>query len=184
MNNILIIIIITIFLIMISIFLDLYLKSFNIEYFSNKKKCGVNKIDNCGINGKRYCAIDGKCVEKTTDCGKNTLGIQIKGHPTKEGCLNSLDKCQLLNNDHAKCLKQTSCGYCSNDKNQGMCLYATPSGPMDTTYNCKPQLGHLSNNFTMGYPDEYVPPSYPIPIYGATLPKVNKPPNYNLDSMV
>ena len=36
----------------------------------------------------------------------------------------------------------------------------------------------------MGYPDEYVPPSYPIPIYGATLPKVNKPPNYNLDSMV
>lgn len=144
----------------------------NIEFYENKSKPYT-----------RYSSVNGKCIKTTKYLGNNILDIPITGYQTKAECLANNDICQQYSNDKNKCIKQTNCGYCTNDKNQGMCLSGTPSGPINLKYKCQ-QSGHKSNDFTMGHPDEYIPPVIPVNKYPFTLPHPDIAPDYNLIPMV
>lgn len=163
-----IIIILLIILIVLNIIINIKLKKFYENY------------DNISM----YSSVNGKCIKTDKYLGNNILGIPIKGYQSIDECNANNDKCQQYSNDKNTCLKQTTCGYCSNDKNQGMCLSSTPSGPIDLDYKCRPQLGSMSNNFTMGQPDEYIQPIIPVNTYPPTLPHPDIALDYNLIPMV
>jgi len=112
--------------------------------------------------------------------GNDILGVPIKGYQSKDECMANNDICQQYSKE--KCIKQTKCGYCSY-KNKGMCLSATPNGPKNLDYKCQ-QSGSKSNRFTMGQPDEHIPPNINVDKYPFTLPHPNIASDYNLSPMI
>ena len=64
-----------------------------------------------------------------------------------------------------------------------MCLSATPDGPKNLDYKCQ-QSGSKSNRFTMGQPDEHIPPNINVDKYPITLPHPNIASDYNLSPMI
>ena len=119
-----------------------------------------------------YCAVDGKCVKSIKNCGKNILDIKIDSYPTESICNNYVDKCQKYNYNSKKCLLQSQCGTCTNSKGDLLCLNATPIGPYDLRYKCRPQTGKTNNNFIMGQSNEFVQPDHSDITYGSTLPNI------------
>jgi len=183
-------IIILLFLIFLNIFINVkYLNKYNknfyldnqpLEFYQNdhSKKKRNKKIH-------RYSSINGKCVKTTKYMGNDILGIPIHGHRTKEHCEANNDKCKKYSKK--ECLKQDRCGYCTNKKDEGMCLNATPSGPINLEYKmCHPSSGSMNDNkFTMGESNGYIlTPLNSNDVLPPILKKPKKPLDYNLQPMV
>ena len=151
------------------------------EFYNNNKN---NNKNNKNKVIHRYSSINGVCKKTTKYMGNNILGIPIKGYHSKEKCIEKNDSCHKYNKQD--CLKQDKCGYCSNNKNGGMCLSSTPDGPIDLQYNmCHPSSGSTSSNkFTMGASNGFILTKTHKTDYNPTIPPPKKSSDYNLLPMV
>jgi len=169
-----IIIIILLVLIIINI-------TINIKY-----KLSYELYKNKYTNIPRFSSINGECKKIMRYMGDNALGVSIKGYTIRDECMANNDICQKYNMN--ECLKQSKCGYCSNDKNKGMCLSATPDGPTDLQYKmCTSSSGSIKKNkFTMGEPDSHIftNSTNQNDVYTHTLSYPTKSHDYNLLRMV
>ena len=167
--------VIILIVLIVLIVLNIYISIKNQKYLLRKTEFYDNKHPT-----HRYSSVNGKCIKTTKYLGNDILGVPIKGYQSKDECMANNDICQQYSKE--KCIKQTKCGYCSY-KNKGMCLSATPDGPKILDYKCQ-QSGSKSNRFTMGQPDEHIPPNINVDKYPITLPHPNIAPDYNLSPMI
>ena len=155
----------------------------NVKYINGKYKPSSHELyENKGV--PRYSSINGKCSRTNKYMGADVLGVSIQGYSSKDECLANNDICQKYNKDD--CLKQSSCGYCSN-KRGGMCLSSTPDGPVDTQYKmCHPSSDiKTDNKFTMGEPIGHILiKTDEKDVFNHTLTRPTNSLDYNLTSMV
>lgn len=85
-------------------------------------------------------------------CGINTLtNNYMKPYLTYEECKKDLSPCSK-NKDELSCTNDNRCGWCSNEKNKGLCLEGTSMGPLDLnqySYCVPNQIGN-KNSWTYG----------------------------------
>ena len=149
-----------IFFIISIILIYLIIKNNNKEHYTNKTK---------------YCSINGVCTNTKNDCGYNThLDRMNTIYYSKRICEENIDKCNIYNNRINQCLQQSDCGVCSDKYGNKICVNATPIGPYNLDYTCRPQKGTSKNNFVMGQPNEYIQPTYPNYEFSNTLPEICK----------
>lgn len=117
-----------------------------------------------------YCNYGGKCNKyhgtmtrkkiAANYCGNDPLNNQIiLPFASLDECDKSLDHCdkynipdRSMNINKSECLKDTNCGFCTNDDNGGKCISGTASGPNDLQryYFCKPDSKKDVNKYIYG----------------------------------
>ena len=140
-------------------------------------ECSTKTKETCNTpieskEGSYYCNINGKCKEykgtimnshiSANSCGTDQLNNQLLlPFTSKEMCESSLSPCDMYNNrklstdeKKSECLKNTNCGFCTNNFGFGKCIDGTAEGPIDLTkyQQCvvNPSSG---NNFKYEYGD-------------------------------
>lgn len=96
-----------------------------------------------------YCNIGGKCKRyngtilnshiSTNNCGTDVLNNQLLlPYGSYEECSKTLNPCDKYNNPgwsdakiKTECLKNTNCGFCTNDEGKGKCIEGTATEPLD-----------------------------------------------------
>lgn len=96
-----------------------------------------------------YCNIGGKCKKyngtilnshiSTNNCGTDVLNNQLLlPYSSYEECSKTLNPCDKYNNPEwsegkikTECLKNTNCGFCTNDSGKGKCIEGTATEPLD-----------------------------------------------------
>jgi len=96
-----------------------------------------------------YCNIGGKCTKyngtilnshiSTNNCGTDVLNNQLLlPYASYEECSKTLNPCDKYNNPEwsqgkikTECLKNTNCGFCTNDSGKGKCIEGTATEPLD-----------------------------------------------------
>lgn len=145
--------------------------SIGIGYSSPETACNNNCFgkNNSECNSKinnelfYYCKEGDKCIKykgsnqnkyiSTNNCGFDTLTNLIKlPYIDKETCEKSINTCNSYNNKTSnaqikeKCLKNTECGFCTNQFGTGKCVEGTAEGPLDLNLNCSPNNFKNNNN--------------------------------------
>jgi hypothetical protein len=123
-----------------------------------------------------YCNIGGICKEykgtivnshiSANNCGNDPLTNQILlPYTTFDECTNSTNICDKYNDplksvhvNKKECLKNTNCGYCTNDSNSGKCIEGNASKPLDLLkyYYCNPNTNLEINKYEYGNHSEYL----------------------------
>ena len=137
-------------------------------------KCSKIKPKNCHeqnpkLKNSYYCNIAGKCIEykgtimnnkiSQNNCGLDPLNNQLLlPYVSKESCESQNNPCAKYNNinmstteKRSKCLKNTSCGFCTNTYGRGKCIEGNATGPNDIIkyYYCIPGKSS-TNKYTYG----------------------------------
>lgn len=104
---------------------------------------------NNSIKMPYYCNIGGKCKEfygtilnshiSTNNCGTDVLNNQLLlPYASYEECSKTMNPCDKYNNPELseakiknQCLKDTNCGFCTNDEGKGKCIEGTATEPLD-----------------------------------------------------
>ncbi len=118
-----------------------------------------------------YCNIGGVCQERTAtirnnmisanNCGNDPLTNELLlPYATKEECMNTIDPCDIYNNDKLNesekksvCLKDPRCGFCTNQFGEGKCVSGVTDGPLDRMkyFYCLP--GQTDDKYKYYYGD-------------------------------
>ena len=145
------------------------------------KKCMEKPLEECLDNNdfskiNYYCNIGGKCKEYTgtiinshisaNNCGNDLLTNQILlPYDSLSECSKSLDVCDKYNVPNRseninkyECLKDSNCGYCTNEYGGGKCISGNATNPLDLMkyYFCVPNAPSNKNNYTYGNHVEYL----------------------------
>lgn len=146
-----------------------------------KKNCKSLSAKNC-VNSNNftkapyYCNIGGTCKKyegtiisshiATNNCGTDPLNNQILlPYATLDECSKTVDYCDKYNSPYnsihvnkQNCLKDVSCGYCTNDSNGGKCISGTETGPnnLQKYYFCNPDEKSSSNKYIYGNHADYL----------------------------
>jgi len=134
----------------------------NIKQFSS--------INNNMSDTSYYCNIGGKCKRyngtilnshiSTNNCGTDVLNNQLLlPYASYEECSKTLNPCDKYNNPEwsdakikTECLKNTNCGFCTNDEGKGKCIEGTATEPLDLNkyYYCS------GKNYEYGNHAQYI----------------------------
>jgi hypothetical protein len=137
-------------------------------------KCSKIKPEECHEQNNKlenyyYCNIAGKCIKykgtiknnkiSENNCGLDPLNNQLLlPYITKEDCESKNNPCKKYNDlkmstteKKSKCLKDTNCGFCTNNYGDGKCIEGTATGPNDIIkyYYCVPGQSK-TNKYTYG----------------------------------
>lgn len=138
-----------------------------------EKDC-VRTTKDTGIH--YYCNYGGKCNKyngtitskkiAANYCGNDPLNNQIiLPFESLDECNKSLDHCdkynvpnRSININKYECLKDTKCGFCTNNSNGGKCISGTASGPNDLQkyYFCNPESRGNANKYIYGDHSAYL----------------------------
>lgn len=117
-------------------------------------KCINLSKEDCNQNKKLfklnyYCNISGKCKKfkgtslnsrvSENNCGlSNLTDSLILPYENEEECESDNNECNKYNRidesvayNRSKCLKNSNCGYCTNEYNRGLCIEGNSDGPLD-----------------------------------------------------
>ena len=132
----------------------------------NKNKQNCNPKINKELN--YYCKEGNKCVEykgtnqnkyiSMNNCGTDRLTNLIKTpYIDRESCEKNINTCDKYNIDNIskselkeKCLKDTKCGFCTNQYGDGKCIEGTAEGPLDLNSNCSLNYKSNENKYEYG----------------------------------
>lgn len=140
-----------------------------------KRNCNKLSAENC-VNRDRktkipyYCNIGGECKKyegtiidshiAANNCGNDSLNNQILlPYSSKEECEKSVDYCDKYNKLNqsnslrkSECIKDTNCGFCTNDSGGGKCISGTAEGPLDMQkyYYCNANTRDNINKYIYG----------------------------------
>jgi hypothetical protein len=123
-----------------------------------------------------YCNIGGKCKEykgsiinshiSANNCGNDPLNNQLLlPYTTFEECSKSINICDKYNDptksihiNKEECLKNSNCGYCTNDSNSGKCIEGNATSPLDLSkyYYCNPNTNLEINKYEYGNHAKYI----------------------------
>lgn len=146
-----------------------------------KKDCGKFSEKDCVTTSEDtsihyYCNYGGKCNKyhgtmvqskiSSNNCGNDPLNNQIiLPFESLNECNKSLDHCdkynvpdRSININKNECLKDTYCGFCTNNNGGGKCISGTASGPNDLQkyYFCKPEGKGNVNKYIYGNHSAYL----------------------------
>ena len=127
----------------------------NLASFDSLNEETSNTISNSNKTSY-YCNIGGKCKRyngtilnshiSTNNCGTDVLNNQLLlPYGSYEECSKTLNSCDKYNNPgwsdakiKTECLKNTNCGFCTNDEGSGKCIEGTATEPLDLNryYHC------------------------------------------------
>lgn len=129
----------------------------NTCFNKNQEECDKNEIE-------YYCKEENKCVKykgtnqnkyiTMNNCGTDKLTNLIKTpYIDKKSCEKNINSCDKYNKNNLsnseikeKCLKDTNCGFCTNQYGEGKCIEGTAEGPLDLNSNCSPNNYKNNNN--------------------------------------
>ena len=143
--------------------------------------CSKLSKENC-VNNKNYekipyyCNIGGECKEyngtiinshiAANNCGTDPLNNQILlPYESLNECLKTINPCDKYNissrsksSNIYECIKDVSCGFCTNDSGEGKCISGTAEGPLDLQnfYFCNPNSKTIANKYIYGDHSEYL----------------------------
>lgn len=115
----------------------------NIKYY-----CQNNKGTDC----YEYNAYINENKISGNVCGLEQLTNNYKQpYLTYNECKKNLNQC-IKYKDQEKCLSNNKCGWCSNNKGEGVCIEGTAEGPIDIfKYNyCSPNQENKNNSWNYG----------------------------------
>lgn len=140
-----------------------------------QETCGKRSKEQCVANNNftkipYYCNIGGVCKKyegtiyeshiSVNNCGTDPLNNQLLlPYASLEECSGSVDHCDRYNDpsksnilNKETCLKDTNCGFCTNDSGGGKCIAGTASGALDMQkyFYCNPTARNGINKYIYG----------------------------------
>ncbi len=123
-----------------------------------------------------YCRYGDKCKEykgnilnsriSANNCGNDPLNNQLLlPFADKAQCEKTIDVCDKYNIvdrsihvNKSECLKDTNCGFCSNNTGGGKCISGTAEGPLDLNkyYYCSPSSPNKTYSYNYGNHAAYI----------------------------
>jgi len=146
-----------------------------------KKLCRKYSPEKCitstpFLSRKYYCRNGDSCEERNgiilnsrisaNNCGNDPLNNQLLlPYADKKECEGSLDVCdkhnikdRSINVNKSECLKDSNCGFCSNNTGGGKCISGTAEGPLDLNkyYYCAPASVNKTYSYDYGNQAAYL----------------------------
>jgi len=111
-----------------------------------------------GNKCKRYEGTNRSQYISTNNCGFDPLTNLLKlPYLDEKSCKKSINVCNSYNDPNLntleikeKCLKNTSCGFCTNKYGEGKCVEGTAEGPLDLTLFCTLNNNDKNNKYEYG----------------------------------